>query len=127
MSEPSRKDRSVLSRCVAAGVIAVMLAGCYVQQPLPLPPTYVPASWEPIIGLRTSEGEEIIFDEPGTIESGRVVYRTDGTRNSMVLNDVNALFIGRKKLDKPKTVIIGTVLVGAFAWFFSSIGIDSQH
>lgn len=127
MSEPSRKDRSVLSRCAAAGVIAVMLAGCYVKQPLPLPPTYVPASWEPIIGLRTSEGEEIIFDEPGTIESGRVVYRTDGTRNSMVLNDVNALFIGRKKLNKPKTVIIGTVLVGAFAWFFSSIGIDSQH
>jgi len=79
------------------------------------------------MGLRTSEGEEIVFDEPGTIESGRVVYRTDGSRNSMVLDDVNALFIGRKKLNKPKTVIIGTVLVGAFAWFFSSIGIISHH
>jgi len=76
------------------------------------------------MGLRTSEGEEVTFDEPGTIESGRVVYRIDGTRKSMVLDDVNALFIGRKKLNKPKTVIIGTALVGAFAWFFSSIGIS---
>ena len=79
------------------------------------------------MGLRTSEGEEVTFDEPGTIESGRVVYRIDGTRKSMVLDDVNALFIGRKKLNKPKTVIIGTVLVGTFAWFFSSIGIISHH
>ena len=78
------------------------------------------------MGLRTGAGEEIVFDEPGTIESGRVVYRIDGTRNSMVLDDVNALFIGRKELNKPKTVSIGTVLVGAFAWFFSSIGISSQ-
>ena len=123
-SEPSRKDRGILFQCAAAGVIAVMLAGCYVQQPLPRAPTYVPASWEPIMGLRTSEGEEVAFDEPGTIESGRVVYRIDGTRKSMVLDDVNALFIGRKKLNKPKTVIIGTVLVGTFAWFFSSIGIS---
>ncbi len=115
--------RSMLFRWATAGVIAVMLAGCYVQQPLPRAPTYVPASWEPIMGLRTSEGEEVTFDEPGTIESGRVVYRIDGTRTSMVLGDINALFIGRKKLDKPKTVIFGTVLVGAFAWFFSSIGI----
>lgn len=76
------------------------------------------------MGLRTSEGEEVTFDEPGTIESGRVVYRIDGTRKSMVLDDVNALFIGRKKLNKPKTVIIGAALVGAFAWFFSSIGIS---
>ena len=126
MNDPSRKDRGVLFRCAAAGVIAVMLAGCYVQQPLPRPPTYVPASWEPIMGLRTSEGEEIVFDEPGTIESGRVVYRIDGTRNSMVLDDVNALFIARKELNKPKTVIFGTALVVAFAWFFSSIGISSH-
>ena len=78
------------------------------------------------MGLRTSEGEEIVFDEPGTIESGRVVYRIDGTRNSMVLDDVNALFIGRKELNKPKTVIFDTALVVAFAWFFSSIGISSH-
>ncbi len=118
------KKRSILFRCAWAGVITVMLAGCYVQQPLPRDPTYTPATWEPIMGLRTREGEQVTFDEPGTIESGRVVYRVDGTRTSMILDDIDRLFIGQKTLNKSRTMIFGSVLVGAFAWFFLSIGIS---
>ena len=76
------------------------------------------------MGLRTREGEQVTFDEPGTIESGRVVYRVDGTRTSMVLDDIDRLFIGQKTLNKSRTMIFGSVLVGAFAWFFLSIGIS---
>ncbi len=118
------KKRSVLFRYAVAVVIAVMLAGCYVQQPLPREPTYTPASWEPIMGLRTRTGEQITFDEPGTIEFGRVVYRVDGTRTSMSLDDIDRLFVGQKTLDKPKTVIVAAVFLTAFAWFFASIGIE---
>ena len=101
----------MLSRCAAAGVIAVMLAGCYVQQPLPRPPTYVPASWEPIMGLRTSEGEEIVFDEPGTIESGQVVYRVDGTQASMSLDDIDQRVFVERTLDKKKTLLVSLAVI----------------
>ncbi len=116
--------RSVLFRCAGALVIAVMLAGCYVQRSLPREPTYTPASWEPIMGLRTRTGEQITFDEPGRIESGRVVYQVDGTRTSMSLDDIDRLFVGQKTLDKPKTVIFAAVFLAAFALFFASIRIE---
>ena len=118
------QKRSFLSRCVAAIVVAVMLAGCYVQQPLPRDPTYTPASWEPILGLRTRTGEQITFDEPGTLEVGRVVYRVDGRRTSMTLSDVDRLFVGQKVLDKPKTWIFAGIFLTAFAIFFASIDLD---
>ena len=118
------KKRSVLFRCAGAVVIAVMLAGCYAQQPLPREPTYTPASWEPIMGLQTRDGEQITFDEPGRIESGRVVYRVDGTPTSMNLDDIDRLLVGQRTLDKPKTVIFAAVFLAVFGLFFASIRIE---
>ena len=114
--------RDFVFRCAALVAAFLVAGGCYVQQPLPRDPTYTPASWEPILGLRTTDGEQITFDEPGAIESGRVVYRVDGRRTSMRLDDIDRLFVGQKTLDKPKTVIFAAVFLTAFGFFFASIG-----
>lgn len=74
------------TRRAGAVIIAVMFAGCYAQQPLPREPTHTPASWEPIMRLRTRTGEQIMFDEPGKIESGRgrlLDRRPSGSSRSM--------------------------------------------
>ena len=62
------------SRLFVAGVIVVagvFAAGCYAQRPLAHDPSYRPASWEPILGVVTEDGTEVMFDQPATLESGR--------------------------------------------------------
>ena len=103
-------------------VLAVSLTGCYVQRPLPHQPEYRPASWEPVMGMVLPGGEEIMFDEPATLETGRIVYRLDGRREAIMLQDIHRLLVGHKTLDKPRTFVFGTVLIAAFTAFFLSIG-----
>ena len=110
--------------CVLSLVVAVAAAGCYYQQPLPHQPTYRPASWEPVLGVVTTEGDEVMFDEPALLESGRVVGRVEGERRVIQPQDVSRLLVGRKTLDKPKTILFGSALIAGFVAFFASIGID---
>lgn len=102
----------------------VVVAGCYHQQPLSHEPTYRPASWEPVMGVVTTDGGEVTFDEPALLESGRVVGRVDGDRVVMQPREVSRLLVGHKTLDKPKTIVFGAALIAAFTAFFASIGID---
>ena len=69
-----------------------------------------------LLGLVTTEDVAITFDEPGTIESGQVVYRVDGTRASMSLDDIDHLVLVQRTLDMTKTLMavlggFGVILV----------------
>lgn len=111
----------------AALMLTVMLvagAGCYVNRPLPRDPTYRPASWEPVMGVITMQEKRIMFDEPATLESGRVVGRVDGARYVAEMPEIRRLLVGRKTLDKPKTVAFGAALITVFTVFFVSIGMN---
>jgi hypothetical protein len=115
------------SRLVVAGaaIMALVLAtGCYAQLPLAHDPSYRPTSWEPIMGVVTEDGTEVMFDQPARLESGRVVGRVDGSRYVAELRQIQRLLVGHKALDKPKTVIFGAALITVFAVFFASIGLD---
>jgi hypothetical protein len=105
-------------------VALIISAGCYVNRPLPRDPTYRPASWEPVMGVITMNEERIVFDEPATLESGRVVGRVDGARYVAEMPEIRRLLVGRKTLDKPKTVAFGAVLITVFTAFFISIGMN---
>jgi len=102
----------------------VLAAGCYVNQPLPRDPSYRPASWEPVMGVITMGEERVMFDEPAVLESGRVVGRVDGQRYVAEPNEVRRLIVGRRTLDKPRTVVFGAALITVFAVFFASIGME---
>ena len=65
-----------------------------------------------LLGLVTTEDVAITFDEPGTIESGQVVYRVDGTRASMSLDDIDHLVLVQRTLDMTKTLM---AVLGGFA------------
>ena len=116
----------IVPLCVGAGacLLLAFAAGCYVQQPLPHDPGYRPASWEPVLGVVMNGGEEVKFDEPATMESGRVVGRVDGARYVAELPDVDRLLVGHKTLDKPKSVIFGAAIITVFTVFFASIGLN---
>ena len=98
-------------------VMAGMLAGCHGQQMLRRDPaSFSPSDLPSPIGLVTTEDVAITFDEPGTIESGQVVYRVDGTRASMSLDDIDHLVLVERTLDKKKTLMavlggFGVILV----------------
>lgn len=125
MSHTLRRARSRSQPGVVAVLVALMAgAGCYVQQPLPREPTYRPASWEPVMGVILMDGSRVDFEEPGTLESGRVVGRVNGSRYVAELPEVRRVLVGRKRLDKPRTVIFGAGLITAFVIFFASIGIN---
>jgi len=115
------------SRALTACVVVVALiaaAGCYVQRPLPHDPTYRPASWEPVLGVVTLDGAEVMFDEPAELEGSRVVGRVDGARYVAELPEVQRLLVGHKTLDKPKTVLFGGTLIAVFVVFFAGIGLN---
>ncbi len=76
------------------------------------------------MGVVLDGGEEVTFDEPATLESGRVVGRVDGSRFVAEQPDLERLIVGRKALDKPRTFVFGAVLITAFTLFFTSIDID---
>ena len=68
--------------------------GCHGQRMLRRDPaSFSPSDLPSPIGLVTTEDVVITFDEPGTIESGQVVYRVDGTRASMSLDDIDHLVL----------------------------------
>lgn len=102
----------------------VLATGCYAQRPLAHDPSYRPASWEPILGVVTEDGSEVMFDQPAKLETGRVAGRVDGSRYVAELGEIQRLLVGHKTLDKPKTVIFGAALITVFALFFASIGLD---
>ena len=94
-------------------VMAGMLAGCHGQQMLRRDPaSFSPSDLPSPIGLVTTEDVAITFDEPGTIESGQVVYRVDGTQASMSLDDIDHLVLIERTLDKKKTLM---AVLGGFA------------
>lgn len=125
---PARDRLRAVSRraCAATLVLALAAMGCYVQQPLPRRPEYRPASWEPVLGLTTIEGEDIEFDEPATIEAGLVIGQVEGSRMIIPLADVQRLMVGQKTLDKGKTVLAGIAIGIVFVLFWRSIGFDSS-
>jgi hypothetical protein len=112
--------------CAAALILSLAATGCYVQQPLPRQPEYRPASWEPILGLTTDEGDEIEFDEPARIEADYVVGAVDGADYAVPLSDVDRLMVGRKQLDKSKTVLAAVLAGVAIVLFWRSIGFESS-
>lgn len=119
-------DRVVRRRIWAiALVVAIAATGCYAQQPLPRQPEYRPASWEPILGITNRDGEDIEFDEPATIEADYVVGRVDGASYAVPLSDVHRLLVGRKTLNKPKTVLAGILIGVVFVLFWRSIEFES--
>jgi len=124
MSVSRRELTSMRPRRMVACILAVLVSGCYVQQPLPHAPTYRPASWEPVLGVVMKGGEEVTFDEPALVESGRVVGRVDGARYVAGTPDIERLLVGRKTLDKKRTWIFGAILITVFTVFFASIGLD---
>jgi len=80
------------------------------------PASFSPSDLPSPIGLVTTEDVAITFDEPGTIESGQVVYRVDGTRASMSLDDIHHLVLVQRTLDMTKTLM---AVLGGFAVIFS--------
>ena len=98
-------------------VMVGMLAGCHGQQMLRRDPaSFSMANSPTLLGLVTTEDVAITFDEPGTIESGQVVYRVDGTRASMSLDDIDHLVLVQRTLAMPKTLMavmggFGVILV----------------
>jgi hypothetical protein len=119
----SIRSSSLVGACAA--IMAVVLAGgCYAQRPLPHDPSYRPASWEPVMGVITADGTEVMFDQPAVLESGRVVGSVDGSRYIAELREIQRLLVGHKTLDKPKTVIFGATLITVFVVFFASIGLN---
>lgn len=76
------------------------------------------------MGVITMQEERIMFDEPATLESGRVVGRVDGARFVAELPEIRSLLVGRKTLDKPRTVAFGAALITVFVVFFASIGMN---
>ena len=87
-------------------VMVGMLAGCHGQQMLRRDPaSFSPSDLPSPIGLVTTEDVAITFDEPGTIESGQVVYRVDGTQASMGLDDIDHLVLVQRTLDMKKTLM----------------------
>ena len=98
-------------------VMVGMLAGCHGQQMLRRDPaSFSPSDLPSPIGLVTTEDVAITFDEPGTIESGQVVYRVDGTQASMGLDDIDHLVLVQRTLDMTKTLMavlggFGVILV----------------
>ena len=99
-------------------VMVGMLAGCHGQQMLRRDPaSFSPSDLPSPIGLVTTADVAITFDEPGTIESGQVVYRVDGTRASMSLDDIDHLVLIERTLDKKKTLMaILAPLAVIFSW-----------
>ena len=99
-------------------VMAGMLAGCHGQQMLRRDPaSFSMANSPTLLGLVTTEDVAITFDEPGTIESGQVVYRVDGTQASMRLDDIDQLVFVERTLDKKKTLMaILAPLAVIFSW-----------
>ena len=98
-------------------VMVGMLAGCQGQQMLRRDPaSFSMANSPTLLGLVTTEDVAITFDEPGTIESGQVVYRVDGTRASMSLDDIDHLVLVQRTLDMTKTLM---AVLGGFAVIFS--------
>ena len=94
-------------------VMMGMLAGCHGQQMLRRDPASFSMANRPILlGLVTTEDVAITFDEPGTMESGQVVYRVDGTRASMSLDDIDHLVLVQRTLDMTKTLM---AVLGGFA------------
>ena len=93
-------------------VMAGMLAGCSGQQMLRRDPaSFSPGDLPSPIGLVTTEDVAITFDEPGTIESGQVVYRVDGTQASMSLDDIDQLVFVERTLDKKKTLLVSLAVI----------------
>ena len=93
-------------------VMAGMLAGCSGQQMLRRDPaSFSPGDLPSPIGLVTTEEVAITFDEPGTIESGQVVYRVDGTQASMSLDDIDQLVFVERTLDKKKTLLVSLAVI----------------
>ena len=98
-------------------VMVGMLAGCQGQQMLRRDPaSFSMANSPTLLGLVTTEDVAITFDEPGTIESGQVVYRVDGTRASMSLDDIDHLVLVQRTLNMTKTLMavlggFGVILV----------------
>jgi hypothetical protein len=99
-------------------VMMGMLAGSHGQQMLRRDPDSFSMANRPILlGLVTTEDVAITFDEPGTIEPGQVVYRVDGTRASMSLDDIDHLVLVERTLDKKKTLMaILAPLAVIFSW-----------
>lgn len=116
--------RRLLSAAILVSLGLASTAGCYVNRPLPRDPTYRPASWEPVMGVITMDEERVMFDEPATLESGRVVGRVDGARFVAEMPEIRRLLVGRKTLDKPRTVAFGATLVTVFTLFFIGIGMN---
>lgn len=124
---PAARGGGSVARMRRLGVVLGLLlltVGCYYQQPLPHQPSYRPATWEPVLGVVTTDGEEVMFDTPALLESGRVVGRVGGDRVVVPPQDVSRLLVGRKTLDKPKTIVFAAVLITAFTVFFASIGLN---
>ena len=91
--------------------------GCHGQRMLRRDPaSFSPSALPSPIGLVTTEDVVITFDEPGTIESGQVVYRVDGTRASMSLDDIDHLVLVQRTLNMTKTLM---AVLGGFAVIFS--------
>jgi len=74
------------------------------------------------MGVITQDGTEVMFDEPATLESGRVVGRVDGARYVAEMPEIQRLLVGNKTLDKPKTAVFGAALITVFTVFFITIG-----
>ena len=92
--------------------MAGMLAGCHGQQMLRRDPaSFSMANSPTLLGLVTTEDVAITFDEPGTIESGQVVYRVDGTQASMSLDDIDQLVFVERTLDKKKTLLVSLAVI----------------
>jgi hypothetical protein len=112
-------------RWLPAAVILALLTqvvGCYVHRSLPLPPTYRPPSWEPIVGLTTIEGEAVSFDRPAEIDGNTVRGVVEGKSYEVDLDEVLNLMIEKKRVDKPKSVLVGVILVVISVVVFRALG-----
>lgn len=76
------------------------------------------------MGVITVDDVRVVFDEPATLESGRVVGRVDGARYVAEPPEIRRLLVGRRTLDKPRTIAFGATLIAVFTAFFLSIGMD---
>lgn len=123
-SEGAGPGLRAMSAVLMVFLTLVAGSGCYVNRPLPRDPTYRPASWEPVMGVITMQEERIMFDAPATLESGRVVGRVDGARYVAEMPDIRRLLVGRRTLDKPRTVVFGAALITVFTVFFIGIGMN---
>jgi hypothetical protein len=107
-------------------VLVVNVGGCYVHQNLPLPTTYRPPSWEPIVGLTTIAGEEVSFDQPAEIDGNTVRGIVDGRSYEVALDEVLHLRIEKRRVDKTKSVLVGVVLVVISIVVFRALSLDTD-